>query len=117
MRRPGVELPTPAAIYVVQSCRMLEIRSINGELIVRVELTLHRIVGGPRIRAAALKHKHPVADCRTGELAPHIRLWRRTVVCWIRGKDDIPEIVDVMDFGSPEIGRIRLIRRRIEEKL
>lgn len=39
-------------------------------------------------------------------LTPHLDLWRRGIVTRVSREDDIPLVVDVVDFGSPEISGV-----------
>lgn len=95
---------------------MLEVGPIDSELIVRVnlaldaiELTLERVVACPWIRSATLQHVHTVVDGGAVERAQHIDLpwWRIRV--GVGGEDDVPLVVDVVQFRSPQVGRVWLI--------
>lgn len=118
---------------MVETTTVLEVSSVNGELIIGVQLSLHRVVRGPRIRSAAFQDKHPakispsslalsrmelglpVVDGRTIEWAEHVRLWRWAVLCRIRSVYHIPFIVDIVELGSPIVSRkIHPHRRRYE---
>lgn len=39
-------------------------------------------------------------------LAEHVDLGRRLVVVRVGGEDDVPGIVEVVEFGCPEVGRV-----------
>lgn len=123
---------------MVQAARVREVRPINGKLVVRIELALERVVGGPDVARGALQDVHsfhevtsvegsgnsgdgskssPVVDRRTVKVAIHALKRRRTVVVWIRREDDIPQPVDQVNLGRPEICAVRLAGRGQEEEL
>jgi len=47
----------------------------------------------------------------------HLNLGRRRIIAWVSREDDIPLVVDVVDFGSPEVGRIIHAWRWLEDQL
>ena len=52
----------PARIDMVKSSSVSEVGSIDGKLVVSVELGLHCVVAGPWITGAAFQNEHPVID-------------------------------------------------------
>jgi len=64
---------------MVESGSVSKVGSIDGELIVSVQLGLHCVVAGPRITTTALQHEHAVVDRRTVEWTECIDLRRRCV--------------------------------------
>lgn len=90
---------------MVQTGRVLEIGPIDGELVVRVELRWPIEVCCPGVRAVAREDIHAMVHGRTSVVAQHICGWRGSVVVWVRGEDDIPGSIDIVDFGRPYIGR------------
>ena len=51
---------------------MLEVRPIDSELVVSVELGLDGVVAGPGVGSAAFQYVHPVVDGRAGEVTEHV---------------------------------------------
>lgn len=115
IRRPRLQRRIPAAINMVEAARVRKVRPINGKLVVRVELALECVVGGPDVARGALQHIHtvrgtlsvagggnsgdgyeslPVIDRGTVKVAIHALKRRRTVVIWICREDDIPQPVN-----------------------
>lgn len=99
---PGDVLVEPAAVDVVETRGVLEVRSIDGELVERVHLPFERVFGLPRIRSGALKHKHPMIHRWAGVVAHHIDLWRRGFRVRVGGEDDVPSRFDVVQLWGPE---------------
>lgn len=111
---------------------VLEVSTINCELVIRVQLGFVFPLRIPRIGALAFDNKHAVMHSRAIILAPHFHFWRRRVVSWICSKNHIPVngqlgmvehdqvylpiTVKIMDLGRPQISRIVHARRRLEEK-
>lgn len=106
---PAVVLVVPARVDVVQLVGVLKVRSIDCELIVRLEFVVVAVLGGPGVLAFAHDGEHAVVDGGAVVLAPHLHLgwWRVEVgVC---GEDYPPASVDLVDFGRPEVGGVRLV--------
>ena len=91
---------------MIQSRRMLKVRPINGKLIIRIQHSNHGEIPFEWIGGIILQHEHPVIQRRAVELAEHCIL-RRWVVGVGRGcDDDIPAAVDLVEFRSPDVGRV-----------
>jgi hypothetical protein len=56
-----------------------EVGSIDGELVVSVELGLQCVVARPWVTTAALQDEHAVVDSRAVEWTECINLWGRCV--------------------------------------
>jgi hypothetical protein len=69
----------PARIDMVKSSSVSEVGSIDGKLVVSVELGFHCVVAGPWITTTALQHEHAVVDRRAVERTECIDLRRRCV--------------------------------------
>jgi hypothetical protein len=87
---PAVILAIPTAINVVYQPLVLEVSTINCELVVRVELGLVLPSGLPWVGALTLHNKHAVVDSGAVVLTPHLNFRRRRVAARVRGEDDIP---------------------------
>lgn len=88
---------------MVQASGVLKVSSINGELIVSVDLALdavefsfERVVAGPWIGSATLKDIHAMIDGRAIECTKHIDLSWRGVRVGVCREDDVPLFVDVV---------------------
>lgn len=56
-------------------------------------------------------------DGGTVKVAIHALQRRRAVVVRVGGEDDIPQAINQMDLGSPQVGAVWLPRRREKEQL
>lgn len=101
---PGGGGLLPARVDVVGVVVVEEVGSVDGELVVRVDLALERVVCGPGVRPGAGQDKHAVVDGRAGEGALGV-LQRRGIIK-VRGRreDDVPCARDVVDLGRPQVG-------------
>lgn len=95
---------------------MLEVGPVDSELVERVQLRFHDEGRSPGVAAVAFQYVHSVVHSRAAILAEHLDLWRGLIVVRIRGEDDVPAIVDVVEFGGPEIRRVVGSFWRLEDK-
>ena len=56
---PAIVLAVPAAVDVVETAAVIEVCSVDCELVVGVELSFECVVRGPGVRSAALQDEHP----------------------------------------------------------
>lgn len=97
----------PARVDMVQSCRVVEVRPVDGELVVGVELGPEIVLGLPWVGGGGFEHEHAVVDCRTGEVAEHVLVGRWRVGVDVRREDDVPQSVDQMQLRCPEVIAVR----------
>lgn len=100
----------PAAVDVIQLLLVSEIGTVDGELVIGVQLRLVRPGCFPRILTNSLNDEHAVVDSRAVVLAPHLHFRRRRVAIGVRSEDDIPIAVDVVDLGGPDVGGVAVAR-------
>lgn len=107
----------PAGVNVIQLAVVLEVCSINGELVKGVQHALHGEVSRPWIGSITGQDKHSVVDGRAIDRTHSILQGRRVVAVRRGREDDVPRPVDQMYLGSPNIGRPRLpaVRVRVED--
>lgn len=103
IRRPGGVGILPAAVDMVELVFVLEVSTVDGELVERVQHSSHGVRRRPRVWPVTLEDEHPVIDRRAGERT-HCVLQRMGRVS-IGGcaEDEIPSIVDVVDFRCPQL--------------
>ena len=94
----------PAAVYVIQTRRVLEVGAVDGKLVVGVELRLVGKAGIPRVGTVALEDVHAVVNGWAVVRAVHVDLGRWGIVARVGGEDDVPGAIELVEFGSPEVG-------------
>ena len=102
---------------MVELIVQLEVRAVNGELVVGVQLGGEGVGRGPNVGAGGDEGVHAVVDCGTVEGAVHAGLRWWVVAVRVRCEDDIPQSIDEVDLGSPDICAVGLTGRRKPELL
>jgi len=100
---------------VVELVVQLEVRAVNSELVVSVQLRGECVGGRPDVGAGGDEGVHAVIDGGTVEGAVHAGLRWWVVAVRVGGEDDIPQSVDEMDLWSPDIGAVGLAGGRKPE--
>lgn len=77
---------------MIQVCRVHEVGSVNGELVVGIELGFERILRPSGVGFARFEDEHSVVCGRTVEVAEYILHWRRCVWIHVRREDDVPVV-------------------------
>lgn len=85
---------------------MLEVCSVDGELVIGVELGFVGEVGAPRVGPLAFEDVHTMVDGRAVVGTVHVYLGRGRVVVRVRGEYHIPDSIELMELRGPEIGRV-----------
>ena len=75
---------------MVEAGVVLEVSSVDCELIESVELAFQTVVRAPDVAAGALKDVHSVVHGGTVECAVLRLLWWWFVAVWVGGEDDVP---------------------------
>ena len=86
---------------MVETRGVAEVGPVDGELVKCVELGFEGVVGGPGVCAGRFEHVHPVVDGGTRVVAVHIDFRWWLIVVWICGEDDVPAVVELMEFRCP----------------
>ena len=55
--------------------------------------------------------------CRTREVAEHVGLGRWRVFIDVCCKYDVPQAIEIVELGSPQVVGVRLAWRRVEDEL
>lgn len=80
---------------------MLKVGTIDGKLVVGVELGLVDEAGAPRVWAVGFQDVHAMIDGWTVVWTIHVYLGRRRVAMWVSSEDDVPGSIEIMEFGGP----------------
>jgi hypothetical protein len=94
-----------------------EVRAINRELVICIELGFEIVLGLPWVGGGGLKDEHAMVDCRTGEVAIHVLLWGRLIGIDVCCEDNVPQATDLMEFWCPEIVAVRSVLGWCEREL
>lgn len=66
---------------MVEPGGVTEVRSVDGELVVRVELGFHCVIACPGVAGAAFENEHAVVDGWAVEWTECVDLWRWSILC------------------------------------
>lgn len=101
----------PTTVNMIQFPCYGQIGPVDGKLVVCVQLVFHSVGAVPGIVGARLKHKHPVIDSRTIEIAQHVLHRRRRIGIYVGSVDDIPFsiLLEVVKLRRPAVVCVRLI--------
>jgi len=89
----------------------LEVRAIDSELVISVQLGGEGVCRSPDIGARGHESIHAVVDGGAVKGAVHAGLRRWVVAVGVGCEYDIPQAVDEMDLWSPDVGTVGLTGR------